>query len=201
MNAQRPCPFATCRWALWPETGHGGSGAGSVPKTDPLTLKHTCVLDVVESGATGAGEGRGMTLEEVGKVLRLTRERVRQIETVASTKVRQNPMAHDAMDLATMLTGYSEPTMPPGGPLFTTAERHIVRRLRPEGQGHDMLLCKRTGCTRPVRPRLGGHGARRAAGYCSYACAHLDGALPPPPGLAGIAVIPQGRAAAPQGLA
>jgi hypothetical protein len=44
-------------------------------------MKETCSLDIAERG--------GITLEEIGLIVGLTRERVRQIEMVAMRKVRK----------------------------------------------------------------------------------------------------------------
>jgi hypothetical protein len=69
----RPCPFVSCRHHLYldvnPETG---SLKLNFPDLDVSELKDTCSLDVADRG--------GVTLEEVGAVLNLTRERVRQVE-------------------------------------------------------------------------------------------------------------------------
>lgn len=57
----RPCPFLACRFHLAAEqTGPAAAGAPS------------CTLDVADLG--------GSTLEEVGRILGVARERVRQIE-------------------------------------------------------------------------------------------------------------------------
>ena len=63
----RPCPRTACRYHLVAERAEG------------LDVGPTCALDVADRG--------GMTLEEVGAVLGVTRERIRQIETLALRKV------------------------------------------------------------------------------------------------------------------
>ncbi|HEY0989530.1 MAG TPA: sigma factor-like helix-turn-helix DNA-binding protein [Kofleriaceae bacterium] len=69
----RPCPWVACKHHLYldinPETG---SIKINVPDLEPWELKHTCALDVAERG--------GITLEEVGEIMNLTRERIRQVE-------------------------------------------------------------------------------------------------------------------------
>ena len=175
-NAQRPCPWVGCRWNLWIETSHGGSGSEKspphLPKTDPTSMRYTCALDVAES------TGSTRTLEEVGNVLRKTRERVRQIESTAMKKIRKTPAvekrARDALDLSTMLGGY-EFVEPTPGPLFTTAERAAIRRFRPDGR--PAPLCKRVGCQRTGRRRKSFTSASPLAGYCSYVCARLARAV------------------------
>ncbi len=72
LNEERPCPFMSCRYHLYEEV------SGNV-EVEQMT--HTCTLDVADEG--------GLTLEEVGGVLRLTRERIRQIEEVALRKIRK----------------------------------------------------------------------------------------------------------------
>jgi len=61
----RPCPYTACRHHL-----ANGEGEKFARRQD---CSESCSLDVAERG--------GATLETVGKILGLTRERVRQIET------------------------------------------------------------------------------------------------------------------------
>lgn len=72
----RPCPWIACKHHLYldvvPETG---SIIFNFPDLEPWDLAHTCSLDVAMQG--------GLNLEDVGKVMNLTRERVRQIEVRA----------------------------------------------------------------------------------------------------------------------
>ena len=72
-NEERPCPWVSCRYHLFlevnPETG---SLKLVFPDCEPWDLEETCTLDVADRG--------GVTLEEVGEILNLTRERIRQVE-------------------------------------------------------------------------------------------------------------------------
>ena len=69
----RPCPFVSCKHHLYldvnPETG---SIKLNFPDLEVDEMKDTCALDVADRG--------GITLEEVGEILNLTRERIRQVE-------------------------------------------------------------------------------------------------------------------------
>ncbi|MBK9031165.1 MAG: hypothetical protein IPL61_07485 [Myxococcales bacterium] len=69
----RPCPWVACKFHLYldvnPETG---SIKINFPELEPWDLPHTCSLDIAERG--------GITLEEVGEIMNLTRERIRQVE-------------------------------------------------------------------------------------------------------------------------
>ena len=80
-NLVRPCLFVACKYHLYldvnPETG---SIKMNFPDMDVWELEETCSLDVAERG--------GVTLEEVGEILNLTRERVRQVEVTGLTKMR-----------------------------------------------------------------------------------------------------------------
>ena len=76
----RPCPWVSCKHHLYldvnPETG---SIKINFPDLEPWELPATCALDVAERG--------GSTLEEIGEVMNLTRERVRQVEVRALLKL------------------------------------------------------------------------------------------------------------------
>jgi hypothetical protein len=77
----RPCVFVSCKYNLYldvnPETG---SIKLNFPDKELWELEYTCALDVAEKG--------GITLEEVGEIMNLTRERIRQVETRGLEKVR-----------------------------------------------------------------------------------------------------------------
>ena len=77
----RPCPWVGCRWHLYLDVNPvSGSILFNHPDTDPLDLVHTCALDVADGG--------GATLERVGDMVGLTRERVRQVEVVLLERLR-----------------------------------------------------------------------------------------------------------------
>jgi len=82
INGPRPCMFVSCKHNLYldvnPETG---SIKLNFPDKEIWELEHTCALDVAEKG--------GITLEEVGEIMNLTRERIRQVETRGLAKLRE----------------------------------------------------------------------------------------------------------------
>jgi hypothetical protein len=77
----RPCLFVSCKHHLYldvnPETG---SVKLNFPDKEIWELSDTCALDVADRG--------GITLEEVGTIMNLTRERIRQVETRGLLKLR-----------------------------------------------------------------------------------------------------------------
>lgn len=82
IHGPRPCLFVSCKHNLYldvnPETG---SIKLNFPDKEIWELEHTCALDVAEKG--------GITLEEVGQIMNLTRERIRQVETRGLLKLRE----------------------------------------------------------------------------------------------------------------
>jgi len=73
-HAQRPCVFAGCRHHLYLDVNEEtGSIKTNFPDLDIDEIPETCALDIADRG--------GITLEEVGEIMNLTRERIRQIET------------------------------------------------------------------------------------------------------------------------
>ncbi len=72
-DGARPCPWVACKHHLYLDINpRTGSIKLNFPELEPWDLEHTCALDVAEAG--------GRTLEEIGVVTNLTRERVRQVE-------------------------------------------------------------------------------------------------------------------------
>jgi hypothetical protein len=72
-NQVRPCPWVACKHHLYLDVNpRTGSIKLNFPDLEPWELEHTCALDVAEDG--------GHTLEEVGDITNLTRERIRQLE-------------------------------------------------------------------------------------------------------------------------
>ena len=80
VGGERPCPFVSCKWHLYLEVK---SAIGSIklpfPKLEVDELVETCALDVADRG--------GATLEQVAKLMNLTRERIRQLEVRALEKL------------------------------------------------------------------------------------------------------------------
>jgi len=78
----KPCPWVACKHHLYldvnPETG---SIKINFPDLEPWELKHTCALDIADRN--------GITLEDVGEIMNLTRERIRQVEVRGLAKLRQ----------------------------------------------------------------------------------------------------------------
>ena len=89
-NEMRPCPWVACKHHLYldinPETG---SIKINFPDLEPWELKHTCALDVAERG--------GITLEEVGEIMNLTRERIRQVEVRGLLKLKMGSPSPDEL--------------------------------------------------------------------------------------------------------
>jgi hypothetical protein len=80
-DGQRPCPYVSCKHHLYldvnPETG---SIKLNFPDLDVWEMKDTCSLDVADRN--------GITLEEVGEIMNLTRERIRQVEVRGLLKLK-----------------------------------------------------------------------------------------------------------------
>ncbi len=91
-DMERPCPFVSCKYHLYIDTHPiRGSIKINFPDREVWEMTETCALDIADRG--------GITLEEVGEIMNLTRERVRQVETAGLAKLR-------ALDTATRLKDY-----------------------------------------------------------------------------------------------
>ena len=81
VDGHRPCPFVSCRFNLFVDVNpRTGSVKMNFPDKELWELAETCALDVADK--------QGITLEEVGVIMNLTRERVRQLEMRGLTKLR-----------------------------------------------------------------------------------------------------------------
>jgi hypothetical protein len=78
---ERPCPFVSCKYHLYIDV-HPVRGSIKInfPDIEVWDMTDSCALDIADRG--------GITLEEVGEIMNLTRERVRQLETQGLTKLQ-----------------------------------------------------------------------------------------------------------------
>jgi hypothetical protein len=79
-NGARPCPFVSCKHHLYLDvSARTGAIKLNFPDLDVWEMSETCALDVADRGGT--------TLEEVGAIMNLTRERIRQVEVKGLAKL------------------------------------------------------------------------------------------------------------------
>ena len=94
LTMERPCLYVSCRHHLYldvnPETG---SVKLNFPENEIWELEETCALDVSDRG--------GITLEEVGAIMNLTRERIRQVEVRGLEKLKEVPEGMGGLDAYT----------------------------------------------------------------------------------------------------
>jgi hypothetical protein len=80
-SMQRPCPFVSCSHHLYLDVNpESGAIKLNFPHLEVWEMAETCSLDVADRG--------GITLEEVGAILNLTRERIRQVEVRGLAKIK-----------------------------------------------------------------------------------------------------------------
>jgi len=84
----RPCPWVSCKFHLYLDVNPAtGSIKLNFPDLEVWEMAETCALDVADRG--------GITLEEVGAILNLTRERIRQVEVHGLEKLQ---LEYDELD-------------------------------------------------------------------------------------------------------
>ncbi|MET0389839.1 MAG: sigma factor-like helix-turn-helix DNA-binding protein [Polyangiales bacterium] len=78
---ERPCPFVSCKYHLYIDV-HPVRGSIKInfPDVEVWDMTDSCALDIADRG--------GITLEEVGEIMNLTRERVRQLETQGLSRLQ-----------------------------------------------------------------------------------------------------------------
>jgi hypothetical protein len=80
VNGIRPCPFVSCKHHLYLDvSARTGAIKLNFPDLEVWEMSETCALDVADRGGT--------TLEEVGAIMNLTRERIRQVEVKGLAKL------------------------------------------------------------------------------------------------------------------
>jgi hypothetical protein len=79
-GAERPCPYVSCKYHLYLDVSpRTGAIKLNFPDLEVWEMNETCALDVADRGGT--------TLEDVGAIMNLTRERIRQVEVRALAKL------------------------------------------------------------------------------------------------------------------
>ena len=80
-GGERPCPFVSCKHHLYLDVSpRTGAIKLNFPDLEVWEMNETCALDVADRGGT--------TLEEVGAIMNLTRERIRQVEVKGLAKLQ-----------------------------------------------------------------------------------------------------------------
>lgn len=81
-NGPRPCPWVSCKHHLALDVNaETGSIKLNFPDREVWEISNTCALDVAEGGTH--------TLEQIGSLLNVTRERLRQVESSGLSKLRE----------------------------------------------------------------------------------------------------------------
>jgi hypothetical protein len=76
----RPCPYVSCKHHLFLDvSARTGAIKLNFPDLEVWEMNETCALDIADRGGT--------TLEDVGAIMNLTRERIRQVEVKALAKL------------------------------------------------------------------------------------------------------------------
>lgn len=89
LEGERPCPFVSCKHHLYLDvSARTGAIKLNFPDLEVWEMTETCALDVADRGGT--------TLEEVGAIMNLTRERIRQVEVKGLAKL------HALKDMASL---------------------------------------------------------------------------------------------------
>src|SRR5688500_6554807 len=80
VDGPRPCPYVSCKHHLYIDVSpRTGAIKLNFPDIEVWDMGESCALDVADRGGT--------TLEDVGAIMNLTRERIRQVEVKALAKL------------------------------------------------------------------------------------------------------------------
>jgi sigma-70-like protein len=135
VDGPRPCPWVGCKYSLFLDVTKAGSLKLNFPSDsldglvdNLMALEHSCALDVAGGKS---GDGDGVTLEDVGAMMNVTRERIRQMEEKFKARLSVEPAVKAALGISGdeyWRTG-EMPAMLPG---------EAARRLR-RSEGHASL--------------------------------------------------------------
>lgn len=79
-DGPRPCPYISCKHHLYIDVSpRTGAIKLNFPDLEVWEMGESCALDIADRGGT--------TLEDVGAIMNLTRERIRQVEVKALAKL------------------------------------------------------------------------------------------------------------------
>jgi hypothetical protein len=81
LRGPRPCPYVACRWHLYLDVTRNGSIKFNFPDLEPHEMAVSCALDVADRG--------GCTLDRLSERFNVTRERIRQMEVTALSKLER----------------------------------------------------------------------------------------------------------------
>lgn len=81
VDGPRPCAWVSCKYNLYLDVSKAGAVKFNFPDIEVENMPDSCVLDVADRG--------GITLEEVGQIMNLTRERIRQVELHGISKIKE----------------------------------------------------------------------------------------------------------------
>jgi hypothetical protein len=123
-NAERPCPYVSCAYHLALDVNpRSGAIKQNFPDREVWELPETCALDVADRG--------GVTLEEVGAITNLVRERIRQLEVRACASAAGTSEARRAAELGGVSTGPVAAERPEvreeSGPEVRALDEFVVR--------------------------------------------------------------------------
>ncbi len=91
IGGMRPCAFVSCKHHLYLDvSSRTGAIKLNFPDLEVWELTESCALDVADRS--------GSTLEEVGAIMNLTRERIRQVEIKALAKLSAIEEGHSLRD-------------------------------------------------------------------------------------------------------
>lgn len=81
VDGPRPCPWAGCRMSLVIDITRSGSIKINSPDLELEEMVDSCALDVADRGE--------QTLETIGELMNLTRERARQLEVIGLRNMKR----------------------------------------------------------------------------------------------------------------